>query len=341
MDENAIKVSIIVPVYNVGLYLDMCLSSVHNQTLREIECICVNDGSTDNSSEILDKYKKYDNFIIITTTNRGVSTARNDALKIARGEYIMFLDGDDYLLPEACQKAYEKISSVQSDICVFNFSEQCGNESIFNNSRKRQFDKMAVNPDRLVYTDFLVYIWDKIWSSSFLKNANVLFQEQCVTAEDMIFNWECYLGGAEYSCLNESLYVYRCGTAQQVTNSVDCIANDLISLKCLCNLELYKSIEDDLKLNILSRFLGGALYYLRKYENSKEKRKLYQDSQSLIDYVETLFPVKDLAKIKNYRRLKYYHYLRIIEFIFSIKKSWDRKYKIFTIMGLHFKIKRQ
>ena len=105
MDENAIKVSIIVPVYNVGLYLDMCLSSVHNQTLREIECICVNDGSTDNSSEILDKYKKYDNFIIITTTNRGVSTARNDALKIARGEYIMFLDGDDYLLPEACQKA--------------------------------------------------------------------------------------------------------------------------------------------------------------------------------------------------------------------------------------------
>lgn len=102
-------ISVIVPVYNVGKYLEECLESLVNQTLENIEIICVNDGSTDNSLNVLNEYRKKDKRItVVNKANGGVSSARNIGLRIARGEYIAFVDADDIAEKRLCERAWKE-----------------------------------------------------------------------------------------------------------------------------------------------------------------------------------------------------------------------------------------
>ena len=123
-----IKVSIIVPVYNVEEYLPQCLDSLVNQTLQDIEIICINDGSTDSSGKILDNYAQKDNRIkVITKENEGQGVARNLAMDHANGEYIMFCDPDDWFELSACEDAYNQISKNDNDIVFFNYFDYFDN----------------------------------------------------------------------------------------------------------------------------------------------------------------------------------------------------------------------
>ena len=126
--ESIPKVSVVIPVYNVENYLCQCLDSVLNQTLKDIEIICVDDGSTDNSSAILNEYKATDSRIhVITQENGGLSAARNSGLHVTRGQYVYFLDSDDYIVPETLSKLYSCASANDLDIVLF------GAESFFEN----------------------------------------------------------------------------------------------------------------------------------------------------------------------------------------------------------------
>ena len=101
--------SIILPVYNVSSYLEQCLDSIRNQTLENIEIICINDGSTDSSREILRDYQKRDmRIVILDTKNLGPSAARNLGFSQARGEYVLFMDSDDFIDAELCSYLYEQ-----------------------------------------------------------------------------------------------------------------------------------------------------------------------------------------------------------------------------------------
>ena len=118
------KISVIVPVYNVYDYLDKCLDSLVHQTLKEIEIIIVNDGSTDKSQTIIDKYqKKYANIKAYKKNNSGLSDTRNYGLKYASGEYITFVDSDDYLDPKMYEEMYQKAKDGNYDIvaCDINY----------------------------------------------------------------------------------------------------------------------------------------------------------------------------------------------------------------------------
>ncbi len=113
-------ISVIVPVYNVENYLKGCLESLVNQTLYDIEIICVNDGSTDKSLDILNKYRKQDSrIILVNKANEGVSIARNDGLRIAGGGYVVFVDADDYVEKCLCERLYEVIVQTNTDIIVY------------------------------------------------------------------------------------------------------------------------------------------------------------------------------------------------------------------------------
>lgn len=117
------KISIIIPIYNTAPYLDICLQSVINQTYKNLEIILVNDGSTDNSLEILNKYCNADSRFRLLThlMNQGPGASRNRALKIASGKYILFVDSDDYIDPILTEKVYYTIKQTD-DICIFNAS---------------------------------------------------------------------------------------------------------------------------------------------------------------------------------------------------------------------------
>ena len=128
------KVSVIIPVYNVENYLRECLNSVVNQTLQDIEVICVDDGSTDRSAEIVAEYaEKYGNFKLIRKENAGQSSARNVALENAQGEYIYFLDSDDYIHPCTLKEVCEKADGDELDIVYFNAVPVFENDKIRKN----------------------------------------------------------------------------------------------------------------------------------------------------------------------------------------------------------------
>jgi len=113
------KISVIIPVYNVENYLEKCLLSVMWQTFNDIEIICVNDGSTDNSRIILEKYQKRDSRIkIIDKENGGLSSARNAGMKVATGEFYSFIDSDDWIENTMLEKLYNNITSLNTDISI-------------------------------------------------------------------------------------------------------------------------------------------------------------------------------------------------------------------------------
>ena len=119
-NNNEIAVSVILPVYNVERFLSQCLDSLIQQTLRNIEIICVDDGSTDRSVEILENYAKRDKRIrIVHQPNAGAGAARNSGMKIARGKYLSFLDSDDFYELEMLEKAYLKCEKDDANICVY------------------------------------------------------------------------------------------------------------------------------------------------------------------------------------------------------------------------------
>ena len=115
------KVSILVPVYNVEAYLPKCLDSLIGQTLREIEIICIDDGSTDRSGEILDEYAEKDKRIhVVHQENGGLAFARNKALDLVKTEYLTFVDSDDYIDVRMLEKMLQIIQEKQADICICN-----------------------------------------------------------------------------------------------------------------------------------------------------------------------------------------------------------------------------
>lgn len=110
------KISVIIPVYNVEKFLRRCIDSVLNQTLKDIEIVCVNDGSTDNSGLILEEYKKYENIKIINQKNSGISVSRNVGIENSTGEFVAFLDSDDFVDEDYYEKLYKNLVEYNADI---------------------------------------------------------------------------------------------------------------------------------------------------------------------------------------------------------------------------------
>lgn len=133
------KVSIVIPVYNAELYISRCLDSIINQTYTDLEIICVNDGSKDNSLQILKKYQEKDERIfVIDKENAGVSEARNDAIKRSSGQYITFVDSDDWLEKDAIELMYKALIENNADVVRSNYYiNKNENESFINDKKTR------------------------------------------------------------------------------------------------------------------------------------------------------------------------------------------------------------
>ena len=166
------KISVIIPVYNAETYLLECLDSIVNQTLKDIEIICVNDGSTDNSLSILKEYASKDNRIkIIDKENEGQGYARKIGLDNATGEYILFCDNDDYYSElTAFEELYNYIEKVKVDVVIFNFIESYINRFVYTKNsihfpNKKNFTFIDIKD---FFFSNRVVPWSKIYSKQFL-----------------------------------------------------------------------------------------------------------------------------------------------------------------------------
>ncbi|MCX4275914.1 MAG: glycosyltransferase family 2 protein [Candidatus Gastranaerophilales bacterium] len=222
------KISVIIPVYNVEKYLRECLDSVVGQTLEDIEIICINDGSSDDSLKILEEYVAKDNRIkVLSQHNKGAGEARNAGINAARGEYLAFIDGDDFYHTDFCKKMHNKALLTNSDVVV------CAARSY--NIKKKKYNKMPWSlveeylpqKDVFNYKDMNKYIfifsqnwnWNKIFKKEFIDKNHISFQSLYRT-NDLFFTCKALICADKISVVNEELVVYRTGmkTNSQSTN---------------------------------------------------------------------------------------------------------------------------
>lgn len=216
-------ISIVVPVYNVEKYLSKCLDSLINQTLSNIEIICVNDGTKDNSGEILLEYSNKDARIkVIEQQNTGLSGARNTGMKYVAGKYMMFVDSDDWIDTDTCEIVYNMAEKHNADLILWSYTREFENssqekymfwedETVFNSlqvKRKLHRRLCGLINDELAHPDYANAIetaWGKLYLSEKLINNNIEFIDtKIIGTEDALFN----LYALEY--IEKAVYVRKC-----------------------------------------------------------------------------------------------------------------------------------
>jgi glycosyltransferase involved in cell wall biosynthesis len=209
-------VSIIVPVYNAEKYLKRCITSITQQTYKNIEIIIVNDGSTDSSIDVCKSFLSDERVVLIDKKNEGLSSSRQAGIDSARGKYICTVDADDYIEESFVEKMYSKISKEKSDICV------CGVRHHFEEGTKVYgFNREWLNTRQIIASDiesnyydllknyYMSDSWNKIYKKEFIKNSGVKFSlPKEYKGNDLLFNHLLLLHLPKISVLNESLYNY-------------------------------------------------------------------------------------------------------------------------------------
>ena len=274
------KVSIIIPVYNAQNYLKRCLDSVCNQTLKDIEIICINDCSTDNSLKILKEYANKDQRIQIIncTQNRGESVARNAGLNIAVGEYLGFVDNDDTIDLDFYEKLYTIAKSNNSDIVK-------GNCCYITNSIKIVPDDNKIIQTTQNKMRFTTHWWTAIYRHSIIEKHKIRFREDLILGGDIIFLNEMLLASDTFNITDNSFYYHYEGTHNTDTNILtDEKMNSAIhSYRIILNI----LIEAYLK-NYNKSFIDAIFYYFLAiyYHITRSKS---QASKELC--VETLYNI--------------------------------------------------
>ena len=328
-----IKVSIIIPAYNVNKYIERCIKSAMNQTLKEIEIIVVNDGSTDNTKTIIEKLAQQDSrIVLINKENGGVSSARNRGASIARGEYIQFLDGDDWIEKTACQEMYQYAKENNLDTVVVNFYEDDDKGDI-QELEAIKSDKSIMNSKEFITLLFQGKAHWNIWNIFYSKELNVRQEENISYGEDLLATFQLISNAKKIGILREP-YLHYINNPTSITNNKEALKiNQLFTVYNLIEKEMkekkiFKLFQKELEASKTIQI--GSFIFKKSYFNNKEytllakkilaffKTKPYIDnrlgfSQTLLLKSVIIFPTminlklviyisSFLIKMKNYFR---------------------------------------
>ncbi len=290
------KLSIIIPIYNVGDYISECLDSILIQSFKDLEVICVNDGSTDNSLEILNDYKKRDErIVIIDKANEGSGVARNYGLQLARGEYVYFVDGDDLLTENALQLIVDEADKKQTDILIFGaYSYYDGKKKYGGYSANKlpwkYFNKVFSAQDitRTIFR-FPSTAWTKLYRRDFLIKNNIKFQEIRAGQDQLLF-FHSMIKAERIALLPKNLYCYRKNRTGQVTA---CKKKQNYS-----PIYVFSAIEKLLKDEglfekyqwvFVSGYFSKATSWLGKFRDDM-KAGYYEEYMKLLKHIQQAYP---------------------------------------------------
>lgn len=214
-----IKISIIIPVYNVEEYIEQCLKSVLDQTLQDIEIIIVNDGTKDNSMKKIERYLNDSRIKVINKENGGLSSARNTGLKAAQGEYISFIDSDDFVEKTMMKDLYTSINNKNYDIAFSKVIEYDNKNNILNKRvDKNEFTSFEKKGIYLI-EEAGIEVWNKIYNRNFLLKNNLFFQEGIIH-EDDLFTRKCFFLAKKVKYVDKYHYYYRVNRDGSIMNSI-------------------------------------------------------------------------------------------------------------------------
>ncbi|CUO65032.1 glycosyltransferase family 2 protein [Clostridium disporicum] len=300
-------VSVIVPVYNVEKYLNKCVDSIINQTLKDIEIILVNDGSTDNCPSIIDEYAKSDNRIIaIHKENGGQGSARNAGLDIARGEYIGFVDSDDWIDLNMYEELYESLLNNNADIAICSRQVYYEDYSIkysikVNNHVYKNIDKNIINyiTSDMIYPNALL-VTNKLYKAKLIKYKLINFENiKEIGSEDTLFNYKLLLDTKKIVSNNKVNYnqLFRNGSTMRTYNK-----GYLLRLSNL--IDKIIEISDDYRVATIFyiHFMGRYSKLIIEFSKNKQKDLIYEykdamEKKTFIECTKNVLVNKD--KILN------------------------------------------
>lgn len=318
-----IKISVIIPIYNGEKFIEKCLNSILNQTLKDIEVIVVNDGSTDNSYEIINKI--VDNrLILISKKNEGVSSARNQALKIAKGKYILCIDSDDWIETNYLEDVYLKAEIERLDIVVTDYYYDKQDKSYY-------MKDLVLNDDEIISGKKYIEIFfkknlkgfncNKLIKSSLFKINRIYYNEEVNMMEDMLFLIKILNYSKKVGKLNKAYYHYlqhEKNATRKINlkhlKSIENVFNEL-HLNFKEQLELLQIIKEkeiyslcwaffnnDRKVGI-NYFYDNYISKIKKIKNKKIeenlKNKILIKSIQIFPYKFTINIWKQIYFIKN------------------------------------------
>lgn len=312
-------VSIVIPVYNLEKYLEKCLNSVINQTYRNLEIILLDDGSCDQSLKICQEYESKDKRIkVFSHHNKGVSYTRNRGIEIATGEYLMFVDGDDYLEMFWVENYVKAAELSNADIVIGGLTFLLENGEMMQKKPLvlGEFTKNLWNCICTKNSEIYGYAPNKLYRTEFIKSNGVLFDETMKAQEDLDFALSAYNAGEKFILIDECGYIYRYVPGKRNHPILQYMKNQLKLLKLAKDsVDLQKEQEIIVVQKILD-FLYTYIYYLpinEKFVDECQKIEEQEEIQEcLIGYAgtgEQAFVSKMVLK-KKYRLLKNYFCIR-------------------------------
>lgn len=260
------KVSIVIPVYNVEKYLEECVESIVNQTYNNLEIILIDDGSTDNTGQICEKLScENEKIIALHQENSGVSAARNCGIRAASGRYIMFLDGDDYVLHNIVECFVNEMKNFDLVMSGYVIVDKRGVISRQHyDDRKFLSSKEFADQFYVYFPTIFNFVWGKLYNLDIIKNNNILFKEDIMMGEDLIFNVEYYCHVNKIHVLADEYLYYR-------------VVNESLSRKHYSNVE---------KMNV--KYFGAAKKFMEKEGCFSGKNLLKYYEVMLEDYLYAL-----------------------------------------------------
>ncbi|WP_296889892.1 glycosyltransferase [uncultured Methanobrevibacter sp.] len=306
--QEKIKVSVVIPVYNVEEFLGECLDSIVNQTLKDIEIICVNDGSKDKSLEILNYYAEHDDrFTVISQENSGHAVATNRGMDLARGKYLYLMDSDDFIELTALEEAYNYAEEKNVDFVIFQSMNYVTDEDRYYKAENYSMEKVAdlVGESVFDYKDLgdlifniTVTPWSKLYKTNFVRECGAKFPEGLIF-DDNIFFWDVLFSAKRIAfyrkhLFNRRWYSYSSTTAgdQRFLDSID-INNLMIDrFKKYGAFDQFKEILYNRKVNMTyNRFVDIKPEFEKMFFE-----KLHADYENVVaegfydDYMDNLDP---------------------------------------------------
>ncbi len=347
------KVSVIIPVYNVEQYLRECLDSVINQTLKDIEIICVNDGSTDSSLEILEEYAQKDSRIkIINKQNTGYGASMNKGIDAATGEYIGIVEPDDYVALDMYETLYNKAIELDLDLIKADFHRFIGegeNIKLFYRKLDRSnsyYNKIINLQEDITPYKFIMNTWSGIYKREFIEKYHIRHNPSPgASFQDNGFWFQTFAWAKRAYFLNQPFYMNR---RDNINSSVKS-KGKVYAMKYEYDFIMeFLNNNPDIKTRLL------PIYWVKKYNNymftfdridisfKKEFLKVFSKEFKLAEKRKELdwdiFTLNKQRKLKLIIKnpMKFYRY-SLVKQIFSIKnKDW---HKVITLMGLKLKLK--
>jgi glycosyltransferase involved in cell wall biosynthesis len=286
-------ISVIIPVYNVEKYLADCLESIIEQSFKDIEIICVNDGSSDNSSQILDCYQKKDSRVIVLDyhINKGQAYARNCGLEKATGEYVYFVDPDDLLLDNSLSVLLPKLVSTKVDVLMAQFVKFSDGEDVVDYSHMSigsGYEKLKTGIDAFVedLSPYECYIWRMLFRRTFLIAKEIEFKP--FRYEDTLFCQECLLKAKNCMIVDNLIYAYRLRkdsfTSSMNIKGIRDLNSSMAAISQLRKIEgLPKAACERLMDNLFASFSLGLCCVAHNKSLYSEKDAIIRDLKSKVN----------------------------------------------------------